>query len=132
MAAFLLYLGAPPAVLIHGAMAGRRAADDVVDVEASEVEALAIDVDPYVTHRAWSAAALGELVSVLETRLAEWQQAAHDAVLRTVRRTTIEPWMMSMLEARLAEDRRVAIARSLVALVRRAMAADGALVYAGD
>jgi hypothetical protein len=122
MASYTLFLGPP----------GTKGGDAALGVESEDVIALGVSPDPYVAREIWSGESLASLRATLEWKVAQWRAEAVAAVLAETRRPRAEPWMEAMIAARGAADRRIGHAEALLALVTRALAEGGTVVFFGD
>ena len=122
MASYTLFLGRP----------GDGRGDASVGMHDVDVIALGVSEDPYVARQIWSGESLASLRATLESTIAPWRADAVAAVLAETRRTRAEPWMEAMIAARVTADRRIGHAEALLALVERALAARGSVVFFGD
>ncbi|MDQ3366576.1 MAG: hypothetical protein M3680_14215 [Myxococcota bacterium] len=132
MATFQLFVGAPRGDAVLRDQERLARPDGAVDLDAEDAGALGLALDPYASHRSWADRALDALIAELSRTVAAWTQAAVDDALRSLQRTTVEPWMSAVIAARIADDARIAIARKVLTLADAAATGNGTLVYRGD
>ena len=131
MATFSLYIGEPAGKKLLDKKLRSRAPDAAVGLDSGLVHDLGLPHDPY-RDETWCGQALEQLADQFEHVFASLREALLLRIRQKANKETIEPWMEQMLEVEEERDALFQKANRLLALVLRAQAEEGTIVYWGD